>query len=117
MRQPKNELIFSVQGMASGELEEWEKAQYLLDGLTIKHVHLETGTPAFYIQHCHGTNDPSECGITKNCQPGLESLRPIQKNECAVSVIPFEQWQSSLVKTKASGNGIQTRDPTRHEDR
>jgi hypothetical protein len=35
-----------------------DEAQYLLDGLTIKHVHLETGTPAFLIQHCYGPRGP-----------------------------------------------------------
>ena len=48
-------MTFYCFGITSGELEVWEEAQYLLDGLTIKYVHLETGTPAFYIQHCHGT--------------------------------------------------------------
>ena len=35
-----------------------DEAQHLLDGLTIKHVHLETGTLAFLIQHCYGLRGP-----------------------------------------------------------
>lgn len=35
-----------------------DEAQQLLDGLTIKHVHLQTGTPAFLIQHCYGLRGP-----------------------------------------------------------
>lgn len=37
-----------------------DEAQYFLDGLTIKHVHLKTGTSAFLIQHCYGTKYPKE---------------------------------------------------------
>jgi hypothetical protein len=40
--------------------------------------------------------------LIENCLPVQKTERPKQKNECAISVIPFEQWQSSLVKTKAS---------------
>jgi hypothetical protein len=61
--------------LASDELEEWDEAQYFLDGLTIKHVHLKTGTPAFYIQHCHGTNFLFVCGIIKDCLPALRGLK------------------------------------------
>ena len=39
--------------------EERDEAQYLLDGLTIKHVHLKTGTLAFLIQHCYGLRGPN----------------------------------------------------------
>jgi hypothetical protein len=35
------------------------EAQYVLDGLTIKHVHDETGTPAFFIQHCYDPRGPN----------------------------------------------------------
>ncbi len=35
-----------------------DEAQFALDGLTIKHVHLQTGTPAFLIQHCYGLRGP-----------------------------------------------------------
>jgi hypothetical protein len=33
------------------------------------------------------------------CQPfgDLKDEKPNQKNECAISVIPTEQWKSSLV--------------------
>ncbi|OFZ72660.1 MAG: hypothetical protein A3K03_10960 [Bdellovibrionales bacterium RIFOXYD1_FULL_44_7] len=53
----------------SDEPEVQEEAQCSPDGLTIKHVHFETGTPAFYIQHCLGTDTLSLCGIAKNCLP------------------------------------------------
>jgi hypothetical protein len=36
-----------------------DEAQYFLDGLTIKHVHYQTGTPAFLIQHCYGLCGPN----------------------------------------------------------
>lgn len=36
-----------------------DEAQYFLDGLTIKHVHLKTGTPAFLIQHCYDLRGPN----------------------------------------------------------
>jgi len=44
----KSKFVFIVQGMTSDELEVWDEAQSLPDGLTIRHVHLETGTPAFF---------------------------------------------------------------------
>lgn len=76
--------------------EEWDEAQYFLDGLTIKHVHLETGTPAFYIQHCHGTwIFFVSAALLDNCLPVQKNLRPNQKNECAIGVIPTETMEKT----------------------
>lgn len=36
-----------------------DEAQLIHDGLTIKHVHLQTGTPAFLIQHCYDLRGPN----------------------------------------------------------
>ncbi len=44
-------------GIVSGELGMEDKAQYLHDGLMIRHVHFMTGIPPFYIQHYHGTSN------------------------------------------------------------
>lgn len=55
--------------ITSDELEVREDVQYFLDGLTIKHVQLQTDTLAFYIQHCYGSNFLFLCGIINNCQP------------------------------------------------
>jgi len=53
--QTKKAVVDFCKGFVSGELGMEDEAQYSHDGLMIKHVHLMTGTPPFYIQHYHGT--------------------------------------------------------------
>ena len=76
--------------MTSDELEVWDEAQLLPDGLTIKHVHFKTGTPAFLIQHCLGTDSsgferPNKKLAGPPTGESKLSMRPKQKNECAIS--------------------------------
>lgn len=81
--------LFLWYRITSDEFEVWDEAQCLPDGLTIKHVHFETGTPAFLIQHCLGTDDLILSDLFKNGRPSVwrfkSSKRPKQKNECAIS--------------------------------
>lgn len=69
--EPKKQICFIVQGMTSDELEVWDEARSLPDGLTIKHVHFKTGTPAFLIQHCLGTDELILSGLFKNGRPSI----------------------------------------------
>ena len=77
LRQPKQKIYFYKKRTTSDGLEVRDEAQYILvDSLTIKHVHLKTGTLAFLIQHCYGTRCFGWCDITINCLPS--EMRPKQ---------------------------------------
>jgi hypothetical protein len=54
----ESKLIFDRNGKLRMNFKVQDEAQYFLDGLTIKHVHYQTGTPAFLIQHCYGLRGP-----------------------------------------------------------